>query len=627
MGISHISTLAHLAINQLSDEICCLDLEGKIHLANHAMERSLLPDTASLIGHNILSFQFDLTQKQWQKIWDRLACEQEVKWLGLHLPHVGTPYPVEVSLKLISGSSGKIALYQAKAHQSEVLLGDWKLASEEVQGLKMTPNGLFQKVFDHSPLGIILSSSLGEILLANSSICQKLGYDETELYEKDIFSLTHRFDHKIHHAQFLRQIKGELDHCESKRRYLKADGSYFWSKTTEKVVRNEQKEIEYTITMIEDISTEIEATQKREAQYQTQRFIFDSLPVIFYHKDDKNNIINCNAMAAQSMGMTVKELIGCNAIHIHPNLAEQYFKDDLAVIKSGEPRLGIIEKYQTPKGSYWVKTDKIPYYEQDGTISGVLIFAVDISDLKQTEEELKAKNLTLEKYIESNSQLENFAFIASHDLKEPLRTISNFSQLLARRYQDKLGEDGKEFIEFISRGSQKLNRLINDLLLYSRVNNMEHIEEVIDPHSIISQINQLLGAQLEETKAQFVVKNLPLFVIGSESKLIQLFQNLLSNALKFHHPEREPYISLNCMEVDNKWQFALQDNGRGIPTQFQDKIFNLFEKLHNGHEIKGSGIGLALCKRIVEQHGGEIWLESTAGVGTTFYFTLAQKTT
>ncbi|MEL7532087.1 MAG: ATP-binding protein, partial [Bacteroidota bacterium] len=129
----------------------------------------------------------------------------------------------------------------------------------------------------------------------------------------------------------------------------------------------------------------------------------------------------------------------------------------------------------------------------------------------------------------------------------------------------------------------------------------------------------------EETKAKFIIRNLPPYVIGSESKLIQLCQNLLSNALKFHQPDRQLRIQLNCVDVGGKWQFSISDNGRGIPKQFQDKIFNLFEKLHNGHDIKGSGIGLALCKRIVEQHGGEIWLESSEGVGTTFFFTIPQK--
>ncbi|MEL7534832.1 MAG: PAS domain S-box protein, partial [Bacteroidota bacterium] len=344
MEISHVSTLAHLAFTQITDEVCCVDFTGKIHLANAAMEQRLLPAAAPMRGLNILSFQFDLTPSQWQKIWLRLNSEHEVKWLGLHLPKTGSPYPVEVLLKLIGDPEDQMALYQAKPHQSEVLLGDWKLASDEEPSLSMTPNGLFQQVFDHSPLGIILSSPAGEILLANSSICQKLGWREIELYEKDVFSLTHKFDRKVHRTQFLSQIKGEEDHSEGKRRYLKADGSFFWSKTTERIVRNHQKEIEYTITMIEDISAEVDAREKREAQYQTQRFIFDALPVIFYHKDDKNNIINCNAMAAQSMGMTVKELIGCNAIHIHPSLAAQYHQDDLAVINTGEPVLGIIEK-------------------------------------------------------------------------------------------------------------------------------------------------------------------------------------------------------------------------------------------------------------------------------------------
>ena len=207
MEISHVSTLAHLAFNHITDEVCCVDSEGKIHLANAAMEKKLLPAAAPMRGLNILSFQFDLTPSQWQKIWHRLSTEGEVKWLGLHLPRLGSPYPVDVSLTLIGDPENKIALYQAKTHQSEVLLGDWKLATDEEPSLKMSPNGLFQQVFDHSPLGIILSSPLGEILLANASICQKLGWKEIELYEKDVFSLTHKFDRKAHRTQFSRALR------------------------------------------------------------------------------------------------------------------------------------------------------------------------------------------------------------------------------------------------------------------------------------------------------------------------------------------------------------------------------------------------------------------------------------
>lgn len=625
MEISYVSNLAHLAFDHLADEICCLDQTGKIHLANAAMRENLLMAGPPTSDQNILHFQFDLTSTQWRKIWNRLAKEKEVKWLGLHLPQIGSPYPVEVSLSLLEETDNPIALYQAKGHQSNVLLGDWKLSHDTEPSLQMSARSLFEEVFDNSPLGIILISAKGEIVLANNSISQKLGIETSDLYEINVFSLVHPHDQKAQRKLFLKQLKGELDHAEAKRRYRKADGSYFWSKTTERIVRDQHNQIEYAIIMIEDINSEVEANIVYEEQYLSQRFIFDALPVIFYHKDDKNNIINCNAMAAGSMGMTVQELIGCNSIHVHPELAEQYFRDDLVVIRSGEPLLGIIEKYQTPTHSYWVKTDKIPYYEQDGSISGVLVFSVDISDLKRTQEELMDQNLTLERYIESNSQLENFAFIASHDLKEPLRTISNFSQLLAKRYQDKLGDDGKEFIEFISNGAKKLNRMINDLLLYSRVNNMEHIEEVLDPASIIAQINELLGAQIAETKARFSIGELPPFIIGSETKLIQLCQNLVSNALKFHSPDKPPRIRISCEEKDDFWLFAIEDNGRGIPPQFQDKIFNLFEKLHNGHDIPGSGIGLAVCKRIVEQHGGDMWLESTEGVGTTFYFTIPQN--
>ncbi|MEL6652862.1 MAG: PAS domain S-box protein [Bacteroidota bacterium] len=492
MEIPRVSNLAQLAFDNLSTPSCCLNVEGKILLSNQAMNRQLGRDRIGIKQESIFRFFVDLSPNQWNKIWKRMLSEGSVQWLGMIQPQgISTPNPVEIEIQLMpnENSEESLALIQTREFSSEVLLGDWRLTEESGLALDMNASNLFQEVFDHSPLGILLFSPKGEIVLANISICQMLQCPEQRLYEMHGSDLIYKTDKKRYRKQLLRHLSGISQYSETRLRFLQQGEGLFWGKVTQKSVSNEVGEVQYLIMMVEDISDEVAVATQRQLEYQKQRFIFDALPIIFYHKDANNNIINCNVLAAQSMGMNVKELIGCNALHIHPQQAEQYLADDLSVIESGEPKLGVIEQYHTPGGSYWVKVDRVPYYEPDGTISGVLIFASDISELKQTEEELTTKNLMLQRYIESNSQLENFAFIASHDLKEPLRTISNFSSLLARRYAERLDQDGKDFIGFITHGAQKLNRMINDLLRYSRVNNMEHIEEII-----YDQLTQALGS-------------------------------------------------------------------------------------------------------------------------------------
>lgn len=245
---------------------------------------------------------------------------------------------------------------------------------------------------------------------------------------------------------------------------------------------------------------------------------------------------------------------------------------------------------------------------------------IESSEHKRTEEELKEAMKKLQK---SNLDLEQFAYVASHDLQEPLRMIRSFLQLLQRRYGGQLDSDADEFIEFAVDGARRMQGLINDLLEYSRVTTTGKEFNNIKMEESLEKALINLSVSTEENNASITHDSLPI-IYGDYSQMIELLQNLIGNAIKYHS-EKTLHIHISAQKEDKQWLFSIKDNGIGIDSQYADQIFMIFRRLHTNEEYKGTGIGLAITKRIVERHGGKIWVESEPGKGTTFYFTLPIK--
>ncbi|MBM3130846.1 MAG: HAMP domain-containing protein [Chloroflexi bacterium] len=247
----------------------------------------------------------------------------------------------------------------------------------------------------------------------------------------------------------------------------------------------------------------------------------------------------------------------------------------------------------------------------------------EIAERKQAEEKLQIFAAELER---SNKELEQFAYIASHDLQEPLRMVASYSQLLEKRYRGKLDQDANEYIGFAVDGVNRMQRLINDLLAYSRISTRGKEFTPVDCHAVVGQVIANLQIAIQETGALVTCDPLPT-VRADESQMIQLFQNLIGNAIKFHGTE-PPRVHISAretfevLETSKVWTFSIRDNGIGIAPQYRERIFVIFQRLHTREEYSGTGIGLAICKKIVERHNGRIWVESEPGKGATFYFTL-----
>jgi signal transduction histidine kinase len=276
----------------------------------------------------------------------------------------------------------------------------------------------------------------------------------------------------------------------------------------------------------------------------------------------------------------------------------------------------IVRNERRPQG-VWLSINAAPVRDADGAPRGAVAAFRDVTDRKRAEAELRH---TVAELARSNEDLQQFAYVVSHDLREPLRMVSGFCRLLRDRYGGKLDQSADEFINFAVDGAARMEKLIEDLLAYARVGTRGRPPAPTDSAAVFDRAAANLAAAVAESGA--TVTRGPLLVVpADESQLLQVAQNLLANAIKFRGPE-PPRVHVTAERQGGFWRFAVRDNGIGIPARDRERIFGVFERLHGAAEYPGTGIGLAICKRIVERHGGRIAVESEPGRGSVFSFTL-----
>jgi PAS domain S-box-containing protein len=339
--------------------------------------------------------------------------------------------------------------------------------------------------------------------------------------------------------------------------------------------------------------------------------------------DHEGRIVDVNAATEQTFGWSRDDLIGRSVadVLVPPRLREAHQRGLARHLETGAGPIANrrveLAGLRRDGGEFPIEIAITPIASGHGEPPLFIAYLRDISQRKAAEEALAHHVRALAR---SNADLEQFAYVASHDLQEPLRGVTGFASLLARRYKGRLDAQADEFITFIEQGATRTQALIRDLLEYSVVGNRDGARRRIEVKEAVERALTHLKPTIDATQAKIETGPLPA-VVASELELTQVFQNLLSNALKFRGPD-PPRVEVGAERSDGLWHFRVRDHGIGLDPKFAERIFRLFQRLHGRDEYPGNGIGLAICKKIVESHGGRIWVESAPGAGATFHFTL-----
>jgi PAS domain S-box-containing protein len=387
------------------------------------------------------------------------------------------------------------------------------------------------------------------------------------------------------------------------------------------------------LVFFQDITARKQAEIALVQSEQRYRSLAIASAQIIWFSDANGKTVGDTSAWQQLTGQTDAEIQGLGWLEaIHPDSRERIYRSWLQAVAT-QSLYEQVQSTRTLDGSYrdfWVRG--VPVCEADGTVREWIGTCTDITERERAEEALQQAKAELEikvqertrELMRSNQELELFASVASHDLQEPLRAISGFTQLLMQDLPaDLLDESAKEYMHWIVDGTQRMQQLIHDLLAYSRVGTHDLLLAPTDCNEVLEKVSRNLQVAIAENEAAIFHDSLPV-VVADKTQLVQLFQNLIGNAIKFRRKE-PPKIYIQVEQTVSEQIFSIRDNGIGIQPRYLEQIFEVFKRLHTRQEFPGTGIGLAICKKIVDRHGGRLWAESKPDEGTTFYFTLPNR--
>ncbi|MBF0191035.1 MAG: PAS domain S-box protein [Magnetococcales bacterium] len=357
--------------------------------------------------------------------------------------------------------------------------------------------------------------------------------------------------------------------------------------------------------------------------------ILDHSRTVITLKDPQGRYLLINRRFEELFGVREADCLGRMDVELFPESMASCFRASDAQAM-GEGPCEVEENWIHPDGVRTHIVVKFPLIDSQGLIASVCAIATEITERKRMEEELRLLNVFLEKRVDertlelerSNRDLQQFAHVASHDLQEPLRQVSGFAQLLSRRYRGQLDEKADQFIDYMVDGTRHMQELIEALLSFARVNTHGSPLASLSMERVVDQVLRNLATTITQSGALITREPLP-ELSGDSFQLVRMFQNLIANAIKFRG-EETPQVHIGVEAREAFWHFSVRDNGIGIEDRHRERIFIIFQRLHTRSTHPGTGIGLAICKRIAERHGGEIWVESEVGRGSTFHFTIAR---
>ncbi len=357
-----------------------------------------------------------------------------------------------------------------------------------------------------------------------------------------------------------------------------------------------------------------EALRQSEQRYRTLTEMSPDQIVIV---DRDGLILFANSTATATVNWRREEVLNRHLSEVFaPETCQRMMGAILACLETGQP-VNRISRLLYPGGPLWLDINLVPLLDDQGRAAAAMVVARNVTAAREAEESIRGAAVELQR---SNAELERFALVASHDLQEPLRSVTGFSRLLLKRFGADLDEEARQYLQQALAGAQRMETLIQDLLTYARVGNARTEKAPVELGALVEEALENLRAARDQKAARIVWQDLPR-IHGDRAQLRQLLQNLLGNALKFTG-EARPEIEIRARDDGATWEVAISDNGVGLDPLDRERAFEVFTRLNPREAYPGSGVGLAVCRRIVEHHGGRIWLDSRPGAGTTVFFTL-----
>jgi PAS domain S-box-containing protein len=629
------------------DPLVTISPEGKITDVNEATVIVTGVEREKLIDSDFFSYFTDPVKAR--AGYEQVFKEGKVRDYELEIQNVnGEITPVSYNASVYRDETGQVEGVFAAARD----MGDLKEAKRELQKASNYTRSLIEASIDPlvtiSPEGKITDVNEATVIVTGVEREKLIGTDFSNYFTdpkkaktgyQQVFkdNMVRNYDLEI------RKVNGDITPVlYNASVYLDDDGEVAGVfaaardisqlKKAEEVLKEHMDNLEITVKKRTNeltnanvlLNTEIKERKKMGNEITKSedflRNIVENIPnMIFVKSADNLNFEMINKADEDLFGHSREEVIGKTDYDFFPKDQADFFTQTDREALQNKKLLDIPEETIETKnlGQIILHTKKIPIFNKEGNPQYILGISEDITERKQAEDAL---NVKVDELARSNAELEQFAYVSSHDLQEPLRMVSSYMQLLQRRYEGEIDPKADKYINFAVEGATRMQQLINDLLTYSRITTQAKEFEPVDSELVLTEVLSNLNVLITENGAVITHDPLP-NILADSSQLSQVLQNLIINSIKFHG-DKTPEIHVSAKNEGNKWLFSVQDNGIGIDPAHSDRIFEVFKRLHKRKEYPGTGIGLSICKKIIERHGGRIWVEAELGKGSIFYFTI-----